>query len=99
MANLSREAVTILDQYTTGGDTGKKFSARRVKLVLSSQGGLTNQIPASVLNLAKITRSSSAVTSANVVHNTSPSYDGTYLVFAAGDQTATVILNVEGQTH
>lgn len=54
-----------------------------VNLVLSSQGGLTNNVPASLFGLTTIEESTLFRTSASVAVGTVPSYDRSKLVFLA----------------
>lgn len=84
MADLAVSGVTIERAWSEGGVTGKELSCRQVTLVLTAMGGTTsgNQIPASVLSLSKIEQSSAFVASDDSnVYLTSPSYDGTLLLF------------------
>mgnify|MGYP001549211174 CR=1 FL=1 len=109
MSNLASTAVTILRQWTDGGTAGKDIVCRQVSLVLTGQGTTANAIPASTMFLSKIEQSTSAVASDNSsVYPTSPSADGTKLLFTNPDQTTdanrtdpaditdTVILVVKG---
>ena len=55
MAALTSAGVTINDWWYEGGMVGEKRKVVDVTLVLSTQGGLTNNIPASLFGLTKIT--------------------------------------------
>lgn len=106
-------AQTILNQWTEYGptvyDNPRSGAVRRIthyqfSIVLSTQGGATNNIPVSVLgNLATILGSSPAVYSDNSkIVPTAPSADGTLLLVGGGasnapqDITATIIVDVWG---
>lgn len=56
MAALTSSGVSLHDAYKTGGTNGRRFKVVEVTLTLSSQGGLTNNIPASLFGLTRITR-------------------------------------------
>lgn len=83
-------AQTVLNKWTGYGPTSKNnpYGSQRtitfyqVQLVLSTQGGATNNIPASVLgSLATILGCSSAVKSDNSIINPAmPSADGSLLL-------------------
>lgn len=97
MAALTSAGVTVNGFYYTGDRPGSKKKVVNVTLVLSSQGGLTNNIPASLFGLSKITDATNFRTSASVLSVAGPSSDGTLLVFYTintngnpADQTATV---------
>lgn len=89
MADLAASAVTILDNYFSDGGNGKKFRTRKVRLVLTTQGGATNKIPAEVLNLTSIESATPAVASDNsLVIVAAPSYDKTFLLLKAAGTNA-----------
>jgi hypothetical protein len=81
MAAVAKSAVTQNDAWNEGGNNGRKFRAQDVTLVLSSQGGLTNNVPATIFGLSKITSARSFRDSNSVAVAAGPSYDGLYLVF------------------
>jgi hypothetical protein len=81
MAAVARSAVTFNDAWNEGGNNNRKFRAQDVTIVLSSQGGLTNNVPASIFGLSKITSARSFRDSSSVAVHAGPSYDGAYLVF------------------
>lgn len=54
MAALTSSGVTIHDSWKGGGTSGRKFKFVDVTLALSTQGGLTNNIPATLFGLTKI---------------------------------------------
>lgn len=68
----------------------RRITFYQVQLVLSTQGGATNNIPVSFIgNLQKALGSSSAVKSDNsAVIPTSPSADGTLLLMGGGSSNA-----------
>lgn len=81
MANLAKTGVVVSDNYNTGGNNGKKFSAYEVTATLSSMGTATNKILASAFGLTKVKGASPATKSDDsVVLVLSPSIDGTYLL-------------------
>lgn len=103
MANLAQSGVTIERAWSEGHVTGKDISCRKVALVLSTMGTVTNNIPASVLSLTKIEQSTPAVKDDNtVIVPTGPSNDGTLLLLGGGasnapaDYTGTFRLVVKG---
>lgn len=81
MAVLGTSSVTKHDVWNEGGSNSRKFRAQDVTLVLSSQGGLTNNIPASLFGLTKIKSARSFRDSSSVAVAAGPSYDETLLVF------------------
>lgn len=81
MAALTSAGVTVNDVWKEGAPNGRKFKALDVTLVLSSQGGLTNNIPASLFGLASIKSARGFRDSSSVAVTAGPSYDGLYLVF------------------
>lgn len=112
MAALTASGVTLNGFYYRGARVGSKHKVCDVTLVLSSQGGLTNNIPAALFGLSTITECFSFRDSSSNVYLAGPSYDGTttgaFLVFyaitsatdatrnAPADITATVRGKVSG---
>lgn len=81
MAALTSSGVTVNDSWNESGNNNRKFRAKDVTLVLSSQGGLTNNIPASLFGMTKISSARAFRDSSSVAVYAGPSYDGSYLVF------------------
>ncbi len=82
MANLAASAVTIERSWTEGGMNGQEVTCRQVTLVITAQGGTTNLIPASVLELTKIEQAGPFVTSTDgAVYLACPDYAGANLLF------------------
>src|SRR5690242_9466245 len=79
MAALTSSGVTINDVWYNG-DRQRTLKCVDVTLVLSSQGGLTNYIGASLFGMSSIKESSGFRDSSSVAVATGPSYDGTKLV-------------------
>lgn len=112
MAALTSAGVASSGFYYLGLRPGSKRKVVGATLTLVSQGGLTNNIPASLFGLQRITKVYSARDSSSNIYLAGPSYDGTttglYLVFyaltsatdatrnAPADLTATVTVSVEG---
>lgn len=98
MSALAASGVTINEVWKEGGTSSRKYKTLDVTLVLSSQGGVTNNIPASLFGLTKLVRSTIFRDTDNKGYLTTPSYSDTtsLLVFtngsanAAGDISATV---------
>jgi hypothetical protein len=97
MAALTASGVTINDWWSEGGTNGRKFKAKEVNLVLSSQGGASNTIAASLFGMTKIVQARSFRDSSSNSVIGFPSYDGTKLYFCTAetagtpaDQTATL---------
>lgn len=89
MADLAQSAVTIVRAWSEGGVTGKELSCRQVTLVLTTQGGATNKIPASVLSLSKIEQASAFTGDADdLIYVAAPSYDGSFLMLKAAGTNA-----------
>lgn len=84
MAALTSTEVTINDFWYTGNYVGSKRKVCDVTLVLSSQGGLTNNIPASLFGIRKITDARSFRDTSSVKKTFGPNrtstLDGTLLV-------------------
>lgn len=105
MAALTISGVTFNDAWNEDGNNGRRFRALDVTLVLSSQGGLTNNIPASLFGFKKFKSARAFRDSSSVAVSAGPSWDGNYLVFYAvetngnpADKTATyrgVVVGVE----
>lgn len=84
MANLAASAVTLEEEWTEGDLNGKRFVTKKLKLVLTGQGGATNKILASVLDFAKILKSQPASADGDDhIYVAAPSYDGSYLQLKA----------------
>lgn len=112
MAALTSASVTINGYYYLGLRPESKRKVINATLVLSSQGGLTNNIPATLFGLRAVTRAYSGRDSSSKFYPAGPSYDGTttgiYLVFydmtnatdatrnSPADITATVRISIEG---
>ncbi len=104
MAALTKAGVTIEDFWTEGATNGKYFKGVRAKLVLSSQGGATNNIPASLFGMKKITEVYPGAKDDSTRQEFFPSYDGTLLIantagsYAAADITGTFRVTIVGKT-
>lgn len=103
MAALTSAEVTKHDIWKTDRTSSRYNKAVDATLVLSSQGGLTNNIPASLFGLSKITAAHGFRDSSSVAVGAGPSWDGAYLVFytletngSPADQTGTFRGIVEG---
>lgn len=105
MAALTSTGVTINDAWYT--PSKPKLKTVDVTLVLSSQGGLTNNIPASLFGLTRIVRADSFRTTSSVActfgPNLTSSLNGSLLVAYAvetngnpADVTGTFRGNVTG---
>lgn len=108
MAALTSAGVTVNDTWKEGGTNSRRFLAKDVTIVLSSQGGLTNNVPASLFGMSRIVSARAFRDSSSVAVGAGPSYDGTtagnYLVFYTletngnpADKTATYRGIVVGQ--
>jgi hypothetical protein len=114
MADVAKSAVTILQRDKMGGRNGSYTHDRvRAKVVLSSQGGTTNEIVASAFDLSTIQNCSNAVTDGNTIYPAAPKYSATGLsesiIIAdaanataanhvnAADLTDTIYITVEGR--
>lgn len=87
MAALTQSGVVINDAFKQGGTSGRKFKVLDVTLTLSSQGGLTNNIPASLFGLRRIIQAYGFRTTASVraefgpnLNSATPPLNGTLLV-------------------
>lgn len=103
MAALDASGVTFNEIWKDGRTNSRYIKVLDVTLVLSSQGGLTNNIPAALFGLSKITGSRGFRDSSSVFVGTAPSFDGALLVFytletngSPADKTATYRGIVEG---
>lgn len=100
MANLAATAVAVNRWGYTNARVGSRQKFVNVTLTLTGQGGTTNQIPASVLNLTTIEGALPFVKSDNsAVSVAAPSADGTFLLLGTtpGDVTGTYSGTVYGQ--
>ena len=89
MADLAAAAVEILDEWYEDGLAGNMYIARKFRLILTGQGGTTNTIPASVLQLGTIVSAGSAIANDNTeVITCVPSYDQSFLIFGDGASNA-----------
>jgi hypothetical protein len=108
MANLASTAVTINRAWTEAGLAGKDISCRDVTCVLTGQGGNTNLIGASALQLTQILNCTNAIKSDNsVMYAARPNFAGTAVLLVdltqatdasriPADITATVRFIVKG---
>jgi hypothetical protein len=79
MAALTSSGVTINDVWYSA-NTGPTVKNVDATLVLVSQGGLTNNIPAALFGMASIKAASNAVDSVgSILYPCGPSYNGAYL--------------------
>lgn len=87
MAALTSTGVTLNGFYFQNARVGSKRKVVNATLVLSSQGGLTNNIPAALFGLSQITDAFAWRDSSSNLFLCGPSYDGTtsgaFLVFYA----------------
>lgn len=97
MAAVASSAVTINESWTEGNTNGRKFKAVDVTLVLSAQGDATDNIPAALFGMTRISSARAFRDSSGNSVIGYPSYTGTMLLFCtaatAGTpavQTATV---------
>lgn len=81
MAALTSSGVTVHAAWNEGGNNSRKFRALDVTLVLSSQGGLTNNIPATLFGFTKVKGARGFRDSSSVAVAAGPSWDENYLVF------------------
>lgn len=98
MAALTSAGVTFNDVWYSA-DTGVNMKCVDVTLVLSSQGGLTNNIPCSLFGMSRVRECSNAVDSAaSLLLLAAPSYDRTkvciYQMTNATDATRTAPVDV-----
>lgn len=100
MAALASTAVVVNRWFYTNARTGSRQKAVNVTLTLTGQGGATNKIPASVLNLTTVENATPFVKSDNSdVQVASAATDGTFLLLGTtpGDVTGTYSGTVYGQ--
>lgn len=98
MAALTSAGVTVNAVYKGGGTNSRRYLYKDVTLTLSSQGGLTNNIPCALFGMSKIVGVEGPFRDASsVLYEAGPSATGAYLIFATAetagtpaDQTATV---------
>lgn len=102
----SSTTLTVNGDYYGLGHNGKKYVFRELTIVLSSQGGATNNIPAVQIGFTFIAGCASAVKSDNsAILPCSPSANGTLLLFGGGasnapaDTTGTYNITVWGRTY
>lgn len=103
MANLAASAVTLEGGWIEGDVSGKRHVCRKLKLVLTGQGGSTNKITAAILGFQSIEQCSNANSDGDDhVYCAAPSYDGSFLTLKASatdalaDITDTVRIVVKG---
>lgn len=109
MPAATASVLTVLKSWEDGTKQGKAIN--RVvegRLTLTAQGGLTNNIPASVFGLRYIREADGGVASNNAAYLVLPSYDGTLLLVydltqatdanraTPADITATIRVTVKG---
>lgn len=84
MAALTASGVTIHDHWYEGGPKPRQMKVVDVTLALSSQGGLTNNIPASLFGMTRIIKAEGFRTASSVLVDLGPnltsSLNGTLLV-------------------
>lgn len=83
MAALTSAGVTVNATWKEGGTNGRRFLAKDVTLVLSSQGGVTNNVPAALFGMTKIDGARNFRNSSGIKVEAWPNYLGTLLSFAA----------------
>lgn len=85
MGALASSGVTVHDVWKGGGTSGRKYKYLDVTLTLSTQGGLTNNIPASLFGLTKIVGTEGFRTTSSVRGelgpNLSTTLNGTLLAY------------------
>lgn len=54
MAVVAQSAVTVVSAWTEGGVSGKERVCKLVRVALSSQGGASNYMAASIFGLSKV---------------------------------------------
>lgn len=80
MAAATSSVVTLVDVHKVGA---RQLITKEVTLVLSSQGGLTNNVSATILGFRKIVSAAGFRDSNSVFVGAAPSFDGSKLVFYA----------------
>ena len=102
MAAVASSAVTINSSWTEADVHGKRFNCYNISIVLSTQGGATNNVPLTTIvpGLSNaIVQSGSFVKSDNsAIAPTSPDSTGTLLLFGTtvGDISGTYTGVVKG---
>lgn len=102
MAAVAASAVTINSSWTEADVTGKRFNCYDITVVLSTQGGATNNLLGSVIAPGlgnAVVESSNFIKSDNsAIVVTSPDTTNTMLLFGTtvGDQTGTYSGIVKG---
>jgi hypothetical protein len=101
MGALASTAVTRNTFYKVDGASSRQHKVSVATLVLTGQGGLTNNIPAALFGLTKVLYVKQCTDTASNQILAGPSYDGKYVVLAAtngtpNDYTATVRITVVG---
>ena len=109
MPALTASGVTVLKSWEEATKSGKVINrVVEALLVLSSQGGATNNIPASLFGLRYIREADGGIASDNKAFLVQPSYNGTLLLTydlnqatdasrnTAADITATIRVTVKG---
>jgi hypothetical protein len=86
MAALTSAGITVHDVWREGGTNSRRFLVKEVTLVLSSQGGLTNNIPATLFGMRKIKYALGfRDTSNDTRYDMIPDKSGSYLVSTTPD--------------
>ena len=107
MADLAATGVTVLDSWPESGLNGKRFTVKKVSLVLAGagSGAASNKIPASVLGMSTIEDVTSLIKSDNlVVVPATPNAAGNEIILGGGasgaatSYTGTFTCTVRGQT-
>lgn len=91
MANLAPSAVTVNDWYYANARTGSKRKVVDATLVLTGQGGVTNQILASLFGLRTIDEVWCFVDTTNIAYLATP--DTTKLFIIVMQRAAQVLTN------
>lgn len=102
-AIATNQTILLSRKLGTHDPNHPRLTENQVQVVLSTQGGATNNLPAQYVGLQTIIGSTGAIKSDNsVVLPTSPSFDGSLLLFSAGtsgvptDTTGTFNVTVTG---
>jgi hypothetical protein len=88
MAAVASSAVTVNSRYNSIANTEGKRQVVDATVVLSSQGGATNSMAASLFGLQSIDSVESVVDSSNNVFVGAPSYDRTLLILTSTSASA-----------
>jgi len=102
MAQIAKP--TIEEIWSQGNPNGRKFKCVKALIVLSTQGGTSGDIPASLFGLSKIFEVENPVGSDDKSYMIGPSYDGsqiysyTALSGAPANISGTIRLIVKGNT-